>query len=69
MTEKIDDTYITIHKGMSGYKAVQICWVAEPDGLGYWDVWTTGIGRYETEAEAIEEAKQWAEAEGLEFRK
>ena len=34
----------------------------------YWDVINTGIGRYATREEAIEEAKEWAEADGIELR-
>lgn len=65
MSEDIDPKpYVTITHGGSGYFAVMMWW--NPDG--FWEPWSTGIGRYATKGEAIEEAKEWAEAEGLECK-
>jgi hypothetical protein len=55
--------WITTTSGMSGFFAVMM-W----DGMGFDEPWETGIGRYKTSAPAVTEGKQWAEAEGLEFR-
>jgi len=55
--------WIEVTKGGAGYFAVMV-W----DGDGFPEPWETGVGRYETEAEATAEAKSWAESEGLEFR-
>jgi hypothetical protein len=54
--------WIEVTQG-SAWFAVQL-W----DGMGYPEPWETGIGRYATKEEAIVEAKQWAEAVGLEYR-
>lgn len=39
-----------------------------PEMGGFAEPWTTGVGRYETRAEAVEEALHWAKAEGLTMR-
>ena len=57
--------YITTTEGMSGHFAVMLWW--NPDMGGFWEPWDTGIGRFATREEAAEEAKQWAEAEELEY--
>lgn len=44
----------------SGWAAVML-W----DGDGYAEPYQTGVGRYEFEGEAIQEADGWAEAEGV----
>lgn len=54
----IDTTF-----GMRGYFAVMM-W----DGMGFDEPWETGIGSYETAEQAAIEAREWAEAEGLECR-
>lgn len=63
---------ITVTEGMSGFFAIHIIWVNDPelggDAGGYWDVWQSGVGRYDTKEEAIEEAKEWAESEGIEYK-
>jgi len=59
------ESFITVTKGMSGYFAVMFWWNSELDG--FWEPWTTGIGRYATQQEAIEEGIDWAEMEELEF--
>jgi len=59
------ENFITVTKGMSGNFAVMFWW--NPDLGGFWEPWTTGFGRYETQKEAIQEGIAWAEAEELEF--
>ena len=55
--------YVTTKWGMRGFFAVLMTYED-----GYWDVWQSGIGSYKNAAEAAVEGRQWAEAEGLEFR-
>lgn len=50
--------YITIAHGMSGHYAVHVI-----DDIPE----ATGVGRYHTASEAIEEAKSWAELDGLPY--
>lgn len=59
--------YITIASGMRGYFAVLMFW--DDEDSGFWDVWQTGIGSYKTAEGAEGEARDWAQAEGLEFRR
>lgn len=59
-------SYITTYLSISGWKAIQLWW--NPDMGGFWEPWETGCGYYATEAEAADEARAWAEAEGLEFK-
>lgn len=56
--------YITVTYGMSGYFAVELWW----NPGGFYEPWTTGSGRYKDRADAVIEAKQLAEEEGLEYR-
>lgn len=58
------ENFITTSLGIGGYFAVMMYW----NPKGFWEPWTTGFGRYETKAEAEVEAREWAKAEGLEFR-
>jgi len=51
--------YISVYKPVSGYKAILRDKTGEPI--------QTGLSAYRTREEAIQEAKGWAEAEGLEF--
>jgi hypothetical protein len=60
-------SFVTVSKGGARWFAVMMWWAPE-DG-GFWEPWNTGIGRYPTEEEAEEEGKEWAESEGMEFRK
>lgn len=60
-------SFITTTKGGSGYFAVQMWWA--PEHGGFWEPWQTGLGRFATQEEAEVEARDWAEAEGLEFHK
>jgi hypothetical protein len=64
MTKLNKEAYVTTYKSIAGQKAVLMVW----DG----DVqthlpWNTGIAAYPTKAEAVKEAKAWAEAEGLNY--
>lgn len=60
--------FITTTQGMSGFFAVMYWWNDKDiPGMGFWEPWDTGIGRYGDEARAIEEAQDWAESEGLEY--
>jgi len=47
----------------SGWAAVMI-W----DGMGFEEPWETGMGRYGEPEPAEAEAKNWAAAEGVEYR-
>ena len=58
--------YITVYESIGGWKAVMLWW--NPDMGGFYEPWDTGVGAYATEAEAEDEARWWAEDEGLEFR-
>jgi hypothetical protein len=55
--------WVMTTQGMSGFFAVMM-W----DGMGFDEPWETGFGRYKKSSQAVAEAKQWAEVEGLEFR-
>jgi hypothetical protein len=59
--------HVTITQGLRGYFAVLVCW--NPEHGGFWEPWQSGIGSYATAEEAEEEARDWAEAEGVEFRR
>lgn len=61
----IMEPYITITSGMSGYFAVHLWW--NTDLGGFYEPWETGIGRYATIEEAIEEARDWAINEEMQF--
>lgn len=70
-TEKIrnpGDHWISTTCGISGYFAVEL-WL-NPDGMfePFVEPWSTGMDRYKTKEEAVEEAKQWAEEEGMEYQ-
>jgi hypothetical protein len=57
------DPYITITKGMRGWFAVMIWWNPE----GFEEPYQTGIGSYKWPEQAEPEARDWADAEGIEF--
>lgn len=59
--EAKDYPVVGVTSGMSGHFAVLYCW--NPDGFA--EPWNTGVGRYATKEEAEEEARGWAEAEGV----
>ncbi len=56
-------SHITVSKGTSGHFAVLVQW--NTDHGGFWEPWDTGFGRYQTKAEAIVEATQWADADEI----
>ena len=49
---------------ISGYFAVLYMWNGEYGGF---EPYQTGLGRYQTKAEAVVEAKAWAVVEELEY--
>jgi hypothetical protein len=65
MTIKRPDRYWTTTKGMSGFFAVRI-WF-NPDMGGFEEPEDTGIGRYRTLEEAVHEATEQAQAEGIPY--
>lgn len=66
-SEKHPD-YITVYKSIGGWKAIHLTWESgSPDWGGYYEPFSTGMGAYMTEEEAVEEAKEWASDSGLEF--
>lgn len=61
----LNPDYISTYLYGSGYGAIHLRWYADING---YDCEQTGIGRYDTLDEAIKEAKEWAEAEEIEYR-
>jgi hypothetical protein len=60
--------FITVTEGMSGFFAVHM-WLNEQEDFGpFWEPYDTGMGRYATYAEALDEALGWAVDSGMEFR-
>jgi hypothetical protein len=57
--------YITTYRALIGWKAVHVWW--NPELGGFWEPWNTGVGAYDDPADAIVEAKGWAENEGLPY--
>lgn len=57
--------YVTTTYGGSGHFAILMKWY--PEG-NMWDIWNTGLGRYKSPQEAIQEAKDWAEADGIRYK-
>lgn len=71
----VPKSYVTVTSGMRGFFAVLRVWVDEDDdgnklpaGHGFYDVWSSGIGSYKKPEDAAREARDWATAEGLEYR-
>lgn len=63
-----DKFFVTTTHGMSGYFAV-LFWLNEEEDFGpFWEPYESGYGRYETQEEAVLEAKQWALECGYEYR-
>jgi hypothetical protein len=56
--------YITVSSGMRGFYAVLMCWDKVDQ---FYEPYNTGIGSYKTKREAVIEAKEWADAEGVEY--
>lgn len=59
--------FVTTTHGMSGYFAV-LFWLNEEDFGPFWEPYESGYGRYETQEEAVLEAKQWALECGYAYR-
>lgn len=61
--------FVTITHGMRGYFAVLMTWSEYPDcDEGFYEPWNSGFGSYKAYAEAVPEARQWAEAEECELK-
>jgi hypothetical protein len=58
--------YITTYLSIGGWKAVMLWW--NPDMGGFYEPWDTGLGAYDSQELAAEEAMAWAEDEGIEYR-
>ena len=58
--------YITVSRGMAGYFAVLLWW--NPEHGGFYEPWTTSDFRYRDRADAVKDAREWGEAEGIEVR-
>ena len=56
---------IQVTKGLSGWFAVMVWW--NQDHGGFPEPYDTGLGRYAMQVDAIAEAEEWAEAEGIQF--
>lgn len=54
--------YISVYKSLVGWKAVMVVWDEDDD---IWEPYQTGVGFYETEREALKEARAWARDEGI----
>lgn len=66
MVEQNHPSYVTVTHGMRGYFAVMLAWNSDLDG--FYEPLMTGLGSYDTAAKAEPEAKDWASAEGVEYR-
>ena len=64
MTKLNKEAYVTTYEPVSGYKAVIMVWDVD---VQTHLPWNTGVAAYATNAEAVKEAKAWAEAEGLNY--
>lgn len=61
--------FITVYHPIGGWKAVKMWWNEEDiPGQGFWEPWSTADWAWPTRGQAVEDAKGWAEAEGIEFR-
>jgi len=64
-----NEKYISVYECLIGWKPVMIWWNDEEKDLGgFWEPYQTGQFAYEKKDEAIQDAKSWAEAEGLEYK-
>ncbi len=61
--------FITVYEAISGWKAQLLVLNEEnPDIGSFWEPWQTSYFAYSTKEEAERDAKDWAEAEELEFK-
>ena len=58
-----DFPVISVARGMAGWFAVLYWW--NPEDGGFPEPYNTGLGRYATREEAVEEARAWAEDENV----
>lgn len=67
MSEKIIEECISVEELGSGWAAVHRVLVAEHDDIqnAYWDIQQTGVGRYRTRTEALQEAVNWSESDEI----
>jgi len=56
--------YITTSKGMRGHYSLMV----EVDAKGFAEPHVSGEMSYSTKEEAEQDAREWAEAEGLEYK-
>jgi hypothetical protein len=66
MEKKIGE-YVTIGQGIRGFYAMLVG-IYTDKGQEYHDTIQTGIDSYEFRTDAIKEAKEWAMADGIEFK-
>ena len=57
--------YITVYKPIAGWKAILLMW---SEDIAMYEPYQTGMCGYGTKEKAIVEAKDWAKAEGIEYR-
>lgn len=62
---ELPDVYISVYMPIAGWKAIMLA--VDEDCGGYHTPWQTGDWAYNTKAEAVKDAKSWAEAEGVPF--
>lgn len=55
--------FIMVYRSVSGWKAVYVWWSPE----GYHEPYMTGLGGYSERHQAENEAKDWAECEGIAY--
>jgi hypothetical protein len=61
-------SFITVTEGMSGWFAVHM-WLNEEEDFGpFWEPYDTGYARYTTREAAEDEAREWADQTGMEYR-
>ncbi|WEL95580.1 hypothetical protein [Xanthomonas phage vB_XooS_NR08] len=65
MADNEHPDYVTVTSGMRGYFAVYLKW--NPEHGGFYEPWNTGE-TCRNHAEAVADAKAWAQAEEVEYR-
>jgi len=61
--------YITVTQGLRGYFAVMVWWNAEEDDCApFWEPWQSSPCSFNKREQAVEDAKFWAEAEGIAYK-
>lgn len=59
--------YVTVTYGMAGWFAL-IVWWNDEGPHGFWEPWDTPYERHRDREDAVAQARELAEQEGLEFR-